>query len=114
MAVINIASHYCLTAVIILIGLLIGRLLSVRVRNKMQPIWYNTLILWAKKNDFELSAVKYMIWKKGPFSWTTVTSQGVYYITVTDKSGNQRKGWARVSNWSTGNEDSNVEIHWDD
>jgi hypothetical protein len=102
------------TAIAIVVGaVVIGRFAALRVRNGMQPTWRNTLLSWAKKNDFELSTVKFVIWNKGPFSWTTVTSQGVYYIIVTDKSGNQRRGWVRVSNWLNGNVDSNVEIHWD-
>jgi hypothetical protein len=79
----------------------------------MQPIWLNTLSSWAKGHNYKLASAKYAIWKKGPFSWTTMTSQGVYSIVVIDTSGNFKSGWARISNWPNCDVDSNVEVYCD-
>jgi transposase-like protein len=103
-----------LIASIFLVGSVAGGFIGLFTRKRMQSVWRDTLSSWAEKNDYQLSEVTFMTSKKGPFAWTTVRTQGVYHVIVTDKTGSQREAWVRVSNWPSENKSSNVEIRWDE
>lgn len=103
-----------LIVIIFSVASLAGGFIGIFTRNKMQRVWRETLSSWAEKNGYQLSEVTFTASAKGPFTWTTVRTQGIYRVIITDKSGSHRGAWVRVSNWPSGDRSSNVEIRWDE
>ena len=57
---------------------------------------------WAADNGFSLLSREVRYLRRGPFFWTTSRSQVVYYVTVRDNLGIERRGWVRCGGWFLG------------
>jgi hypothetical protein len=69
---------------------------------------------WADQNGYRLIVQEYRTLLHGPFFMTTSMGQTVYYVTVEDHGGRQRKGWVRCGGRFLGLFSDNVEVGWDD
>jgi hypothetical protein len=72
---------------------------------------------WADEHGFEITQKKqrYMIFT-GPFKfWTNSRNQIIYYLTVRDRDGHERSGWARCGSYFGGVFFSDkIEVRWDE
>jgi hypothetical protein len=68
----------------------------------------------AQRNGYRLVSQEYRSFFKGPFFWTSSRGQAVYYVTVEDKDGHRRSGWARCGGFFFGLLSDKVEVRWDD
>jgi hypothetical protein len=72
---------------------------------------------WADENGFEIVEKKqrYMIFT-GPFKfWTNSRNQIIYCLTVRDREGHERSGWARCGSYLGGVFFSDkIEVRWDE
>lgn len=69
---------------------------------------------WAEQNGYRVVHQEYRTFFKGPFFWTSSKNQTVYYVTVEDAHGQQRKGWVRCGGWFLGLLSDNVDVAWDE
>ena len=69
---------------------------------------------WADDNGYQLLQAEYRWFRKGPFFWTSSRGQVVYYVTVLDQQGRERKGWVRSGSWWLGLFSNKVEARWDE
>jgi hypothetical protein len=68
---------------------------------------------WARRHGYRILSQEYCYFFKGPFFWTSSKDQVVYYVTVEDEEGRQRKGWVRCGGYFLGLLSDNVEVRWD-
>jgi hypothetical protein len=72
---------------------------------------------WADEHGFEITQKKqrYMFFT-GPFKfWTNSRNQIIYYLTVRDRDGHERSGWARCGSYLGGVFFSDkIEVRWDE
>ncbi|BCU76301.1 hypothetical protein llg_10160 [Luteolibacter sp. LG18] len=68
---------------------------------------------WAASSGYQLVESELRTFLKGPFWFTSSKSQLVYRITVRDRDGSVRHGWARCGGWFFGLLEDDVEVRWD-
>ena len=69
---------------------------------------------WADDNGYQLRQADYRWFRKGPFFWTTSRDQVVYYVTVLDQVGHERRGWVRCGSWFFGMFSNQADVKWED
>jgi hypothetical protein len=69
---------------------------------------------WADEHGFEILHCEYRHLAHGPFFWTTSRHQTVYYVSVRDPQGAERKGWVRCGGWFFGLMTDKAEARWED
>jgi hypothetical protein len=72
---------------------------------------------WADDHGFQIARKeqRHMIFT-GPFKfWTNGRNQTIYYVTVRDRNGHERSGWARCGSYLGGVFFSDkIEVIWDE
>jgi len=69
---------------------------------------------WAVDNGFELVDARPRNFLRGPFFLRSTEGQSVYYLTIRDRSGITRSGWARCGGWWLGLISDSVKVRWDE
>ena len=69
---------------------------------------------WAEGNGYQIVASEHRLFRRDPFLWTTSRGQTVYYVTVTDATGQMRSGYIRCGNFWLGLWREQVEVRWDE
>jgi hypothetical protein len=69
---------------------------------------------WAERSGYRIVSREYRNVVTGPFFWTSSEGQTVYRVTVEDRQGNRRSGWARCGGFFFGLLSDKVEVRWDD
>ena len=93
-----------------LIGLVV---LALFVNNWMSSRSRQLINQWAEANGYQIVSAEYCWLRRGPFFWTTNSSQTVYRVTVVDSSGRSRSGWARCGSRWKGLRSDRVDVRWD-
>jgi hypothetical protein len=68
---------------------------------------------WADGNGYTLMQAELRLFRTGPFFLNTTRSQVVYYVTILDALGRERKGWVKVGSWLIGLWSNQAEVKWD-
>jgi hypothetical protein len=69
---------------------------------------------WADDNSYPLLQTEYCWFRRGPFFWTTSRDQAVYYVTVLDQQGHERRGWVRCGSWFFGMFSNQADVRWEE
>lgn len=69
---------------------------------------------WADDNGYQLLQAEYRWFRKGPFFWRASRDQVVYYVTVRDQLGRERRGWVRCGSWLLGMFSNRADVRWED
>jgi len=67
---------------------------------------------WAARCGFHVLSCERSIWSSGPFWLARSKSQTVCRITIRDRNGSVRHGWARCGHWFFGLSKEQVEVRW--
>jgi hypothetical protein len=69
---------------------------------------------WASDNGYQILHSEKRTLFRGPFFWTSLTHQTVYYVKVRDPDGTIRTGWVRCGSWWLGLMSDKAEVRWED
>jgi hypothetical protein len=69
---------------------------------------------WAEGNGYMILDMERRLFRRGPFFLTTSRSQTVYYVTLVDPQGGERRGWVRCGSFWLGIFANTVEVRWDE
>ncbi len=69
---------------------------------------------WADENGCQITRKEYRYLRRGPFFWSTSRSQVVFYFEALDRSGLERKGFARCGSRWLGLLKDQVEVRWEE
>jgi hypothetical protein len=68
---------------------------------------------WAQANGYRLVSKQYCWFWKGPYFLRSSKGQTVYYVTVMDNEGQERRGSVRCGSWFWGIWSNQVDFMWD-
>ncbi|MBI3857289.1 MAG: hypothetical protein HY293_16505 [Planctomycetes bacterium] len=68
---------------------------------------------WAKANGFEIASSEDCWFFKGPYFWSATRGQKVYRISVRDRNGKLRSGYACCGGYLLGTLSDHVDVTWD-
>ena len=68
---------------------------------------------WASSNGYQLLHKEQRSLRTGPYFWRHSRGQLVYYVTITDHSGERRSAYVRLGGWWMGLWSEDVDVTWD-
>ena len=68
---------------------------------------------WVRENGFTLIDSKRLLFRRGPFFWTSGNGQDVYHVVVLDRDGRTKAGYVRCGSYLLGVLADEVTVHWD-
>lgn len=69
---------------------------------------------WARSQQVELLSVRRCWLWRGPYAWRSSKNQTVFYVTVRDAAGQERRAYVRVGSFFFGLISSQVDQVWQD
>ena len=69
---------------------------------------------WAARHGYRIVEREYRWVAKGPFFFRSGKGHSVYRITVSDRDGTTRRGYARCGGWFLGLLSDHVDVRWDE
>ena len=63
---------------------------------------------------YELLDARYSWFRRGPFFFRSSEEQAVFYVTVRDPEGQQRRGWVRCGGFWLGLFSDQATVKWDE
>ena len=65
---------------------------------------------WADDNGLEILHSRARVFFCGPFTWSSLRHQTVYFVRVRDKEGRERSGWVCVGGYTS--DEPEIEVCW--